>query len=67
MRRRPPSNESALRPLSTEDLTIILEVGRSRLVRMLDRHGILPADRVGRTKCYTRDQLDTIAELVARS
>jgi hypothetical protein len=56
----------AHQPLTIADLAVILEVPRSRVARALERYGILPAYRVGKVKCYTRGQLDTIAELVAR-
>lgn len=48
-------------PATFADLVAVLSVPPSRLERLLDRHRIRPAYKIGHTRCYTRGQLDVIS------
>jgi hypothetical protein len=53
-------------PLTISDLVVVLGVPRRELERCLRESGILPAYRVGQTRCYARCQLDAIEDAVGR-
>jgi hypothetical protein len=59
--------EAVDQPATFADLVAVLSLPPSRLERLLDRHRIRPAYKIGRVRCYDRQQVDAIAELVARS
>lgn len=52
-------------PVTHATLAAALGVTPRRLSRALEMHGVEPAYRIGRVRCYDRRQVDAIAELVA--
>ena len=47
-------------PTTFDDLLAIFAMPRARMTRLLDTYGIRPAYRVGRARCYVRDQIHQI-------